>query len=207
MSSSIVSTTAFLFINLFIKIGWQSPQSNELNQSDTIIWNCSTRLSFGDFKGVYDIQVGRDAVAYTIYNISIDSVIRYDDSVNFYVYCKFYKNESSIVIKDSSSLSKEQLHTLLSHEQLHFDIGEKYARLLRRSFINLDDIKKDSYKTQVFDSLVRYSYLCENEQNDYDVQTNHSQNEEMQIKWNEKIAEDLYKLSRYEHQLVSINLE
>ena len=79
----------------------------------------------------------------------------------------------------------------MSHEQLHFDISELYARKMRNrlastSFTqNVKAEVKQIYK-EVLEELEEF-------QNLYDDQTNFSRDVEQQLIWNNKIEEALNK--------------
>jgi len=78
---------------------------------------------------------------------------------------------------------------VLSHEQLHFDITELFARKFRerlKTVKNDTDIKKKVRK--IFAEINRELNTF---QNKYDRETNYSRNIPEQLLWNEKIAEAL----------------
>jgi len=75
--------------------------------------------------------------------------------------------------------------TLLSHEQLHFDISELHARIMRKRLKDYkagDNIRRDLNKTYKLVERMRI-----NMQERYDEETDHSGNIEAQRKWEKKI--------------------
>jgi len=85
----------------------------------------------------------------------------------------------------------------LNHEQLHFDLSEIYARKMRKSFqeSNLTGGSLNSIGNSIF--LINYQEFQEN-QNLYDLETGNGIIEDKQTEWNQKIRNELKKLSRYE---------
>ncbi|MDQ6724129.1 MAG: hypothetical protein M3Z01_07690 [Thermoproteota archaeon] len=155
--------------------------------SDTIYYNANKRLAWKDFKGVPDLKHYGGAVTASGYasdaDIKMEGKIIY---LNIGVYVFFFKNESW----KKPSINSDY-HLL--HEQVHFDI----TRLGAENFINQlvkSNFTKDNYN-QVLDNVFDKSYR-ENisMQDQYDKETQHSINKNIQLKWNEKIAYDIKKL-------------
>ncbi len=74
---------------------------------------------------------------------------------------------------------------LLSHEQLHFDISELHARIMRKRLKEYKpggNIRRDLNKMYKLVERMRI-----NMQERYDEETNHSKNVENQKKWEKKI--------------------
>ena len=103
--------------------------------------------------------------------------------VNFKIDTYFYPNKSWY----QPDLCDK---VILSHEQLHFDISELYARKLR------ERLDAATFTPKNVKSKVRAIYRKINEelseyQNRYDAETNFSRDREQQTIWNEKIAKAL----------------
>lgn len=166
----------FLFLVLF---SFQPVQDYE-----TISWNSNERLSWTDFKG--KIPENSRAAATTASGITYrfsTSGNRNQLQVDFKVDTHFYPNKSWF----QPALCDE---VILSHEQLHFDISELYARKLRK------ELNDASYTRNNIKAKVRIIYRKNNEalnayQNQYDHATNYSRDREQQLIWNKKIAEAL----------------
>jgi len=110
-----------------------------------------------------------------------------------------------VFVKDGSWVNekiKDDLE-LLKHEQKHFDMAEIHARqfnekvqeeLMEKEFEcpttyeileeEIDDIT-DSAVLEIFDQI---TILQKKMSSDYDYETSHGLNEEIQIKWNQKIS-------------------
>jgi hypothetical protein len=84
---------------------------------------------------------------------------------------------------------------ILSHEQLHFDITELYARKIRKL---LAEYPNPSGKEKEIRALVNSLKKAERKENDlYDVESLHHLNKEMQKKWNERIKKELLEYAAY----------
>ncbi|MBQ4819047.1 DUF922 domain-containing protein [Aquimarina sp. MMG016] len=74
---------------------------------------------------------------------------------------------------------------LLAHEQLHFDISELHARIMRKKLKEYQpgkNVKKDLNKM-----YKRVERMRINMQQLYDEETDHSKNKEAQNKWKKKV--------------------
>lgn len=86
---------------------------------------------------------------------------------------------------------------LLSHEQLHFDITELFARKLRKAltefdFDNARDLKADLQA--LYKHAEKERALM---QQKFDVETRHSMNAAAQLEWQKLIKEELSKLEKF----------
>lgn len=78
---------------------------------------------------------------------------------------------------------------ILSHEQLHFDISELFARKMRarvKRFSFTSDVKAEM--NQIYEQILKELQTF---QKRYDEETNFSREVEKQIEWNNKIAQAL----------------
>lgn len=171
-----------LFI-LLILCNYAFSQENYLITNDTVItWNKSYKLKWEDFSGKLNPNVFAYAVtSYKIdiipENVSVDSndtILNYQD---LDVQANFYKNQSWTVSKDLD---------LLSHEQLHFDIAELYARKIKARFSELKALKEKRFSVY----WNEYSMLwkaCRQLQKEYDIETNHGAKKTENDEWVLKI--------------------
>lgn len=85
---------------------------------------------------------------------------------------------------------------LLRHEQLHFDLTEVYARRLRQK---LSAVQFDCEKLQpTFNRLTKAVYdQWNDEENRYDLDTNHGLNAAKQALWDQKIQQQLAELKAF----------
>jgi hypothetical protein len=155
--------------------------------SDTIYHDVKTRLTWNDFKGVPDTKHYGGAVTASGYafdaDIKIEGKIIY---LNVGVYVFFTKSQSWKKPNINSDYH-------LLHEQVHFDITRLGAENFIKQLVN-SKFTKDNYN-QVLDSVFDRSY---NEniamQDQYDRETQHSINRQVQLKWNDRITEEIKKL-------------
>ena len=94
--------------------------------------------------------------------------------------------------------AKKATPALLRHEQLHFDITEAYARLMRQKLVAFA-AKADCNKLQpAFNNVTKAVYAAwDNEQNRYDIETNHGLNAVRQAAWEKQTAAKLEMLKPF----------
>lgn len=152
---------------------------------ETMAWSQENKLTWEDFKG--KTPNNARAAATTASGISYQfstSGSNGEIELDYLVSTFFYPDKSWYQPRICDSL-------ILSHEQLHFDISELYARKMRKrlastSFTqNVKAEVKQIYK-EVLEELQDF-------QNLYDDQTNFSRDVEQQLNWNNKIEEVLNK--------------
>ncbi len=146
-------------------------------------WNSNIRLTWADFKGkvppaAVPAATTASGISYTYSANLLHHEVHLDYEVNAY----FYPNESWY----RPALCNENT---LSHEQLHFDISELFARKMRDRLDRTsfsDDVKAEIRKIykEILEELQDY-------QEQYDWETNFSRNREKQAEWNQKIAKAL----------------
>jgi hypothetical protein len=155
--------------------------------NDTIFYDYNRKLTWNDFQGKVDNN--NIGAALTASGYAFDANIIGDPKtiyLNISVYTYFIK---------SGSWRKPEVNTdyYLLHEQRHFDItrlgAETFADRLSKAKFTKDNYNKviDS----VFDKVYNENIAL---QNRYDNETRHSLNHDIQLKWNELIAEDLKKI-------------
>ncbi len=148
-----------------------------------ILWDENKRLSWADFKGkvppaAVPAATTASGISYTYSANLLHHEVKLDFEVNAY----FYPNESWYKPEQCTD-------NTLTHEQLHFDIAELFARKMRNRLRRTsfsDDVKEEVrriYK-DILQALKDY-------QDQYDWETNFSRNLEKQLEWNQKIAEAL----------------
>ena len=87
---------------------------------------------------------------------------------------------------------------LLRHEQMHFDLTEVYARIMRQKLV-VFQAKVDCNKLQpAFNNLTKSVYAeWDREQNRYDVETNHGLNSAKQAYWEKQTQVKLAQLQAF----------
>ncbi len=152
-------------------------------EPDAILWNLERKLTWDDFKGrpfktAWAAAITASGISYSFSSVQEDGRLTLDITINSY----FYPEESWYQPKLCDSL-------ILSHEQLHFDIAELFARSMRKRVAETTftkDVKaevKEIYK-QILRELGTY-------QKKYDFETNFSRNTQKQLQWNQEIKEAL----------------
>lgn len=167
---------AFAILTL---INFQSAQEDE-----TISWQSNIRLSWSDFKG--KPPVNARAAATTASGISYQfstSGTRNQIEVDFKIDTYFYPNKSWYQPKVCDSI-------ILSHEQLHFDISEIYARKFRKR-LSKATFTHENVKVKVQSIYREINQELGNYQHKYDSETNFSRDHAQQFIWNDKIASAL----------------
>ena len=152
--------------------------SQELEES--YVWNPNKKLTWKDFKG----EVPPDAApaATTASGISYKysaNLLHHEVKLDFEVNAFFYPNESWYKPSVCNDL-------ILSHEQLHFDISELFARKMRKRLneTSFSDNVKAEVRAIYKETLKELSDF----QDRYDWETSFSRNREQQLRWNEQIA-------------------
>jgi hypothetical protein len=151
---------------------------------DTISWNADRPLTWKDFNG--DIPLNARAAATTASGITYrfsTSGTRDHMEVDFKIDTYFYPNKSWY----QPDLCDE---VILSHEQLHFDISELYARKMRKRLAEATYTHSD-VKTKVKAIYRKINKELDAFQNQYDSETNFSRERDQQVIWNAKIAAEL----------------
>lgn len=108
-----------------------------------------------------------------------------------YTVLAFFVPEKSWVRK-----GKEVAH-LLQHEQLHFDITEIHARKLRKALQTFNAGNEKDIKGTLQKIYSRIESERKNMQELFDLETAHSQNVEAQLKWEQKIQQELEELKEF----------
>lgn len=161
--------------------------SNFLNaQEDRIFWSSDKKLVWEDFKGVPNIDSAFAAITFSgmSYNFSAE-VVNEVVKVSYKVKCYFVPSKSWCKKAFLNDLE------LLKHEQLHFDITELYTRKFRK------ELSKMVFTKNV-NSDIRALYTSINEekiafQKQYDIETDHSSNKNVQKSWEKDIQIKLQK--------------
>lgn len=153
------------------------------------IWNNENKLKIVDFKSLSIID---NMSANTVVAIDFFSVKKH----NTFGVETVFNREKSFFVKNIDSTKSIYL---LKHEQLHFDIAELFAREIRKKFYDL--YLEDVFEEDVY--WLEYKYYIKKYREysiQYDKDTNHSINKELQKIWSDKIKLELSKLQKYTHK-------
>jgi len=166
------------------------------SKSGMIPWEEETKLKWSDFKGKANKMSNYEALTYA--------------GIEFQVGYQGNDYQISIVstFDKKSSWTKEKKDAeLLQHEQLHFDITELYARKFRRIILekNFKTTGKDLIK-EIQKINKEIGGELKAMQNQYDKQSNHSNNKKMQKYWEEKIYTELKELKKFKETEIKFKL-
>jgi hypothetical protein len=167
------------------------PQSKE---TDLFFWEKNAKLSWNNYKGAVDPNIeGMKAVT----NYHIKTTSHYiGDSVEYTIKC-YMSQQASWVKKE------DQNDNVLHHEQGRFDIGEIYARKIRKAVagfaFKMETLNKDY--NNLFQNLMKE---CDTYDELYDNETNKGENLEKQKEWDEKIAKELKDREAYSSWIVKV---
>ncbi|WP_313114517.1 DUF922 domain-containing protein [Aequorivita sediminis] len=158
------------------------------NNSEKIMWSESYKLSWNDFRG----KPLRSAsfVATTNSGISFQysySIKNNKVSVDYSVSSFFEPNNSWYIPEKVNDY-------ILKHEQLHFDISELHARMLKKNLEGKQFSK--SVQSEIEKIYREVEQKRRAMQTKFDTETDHSRNDKQELYWREYIAKQL---AEYEH--------
>lgn len=170
----------FLFLLLPLVIFSFTPRKN----NDAIPWSAGRKLVWDDFKGKPDDNSTNAALT----SSGIEFGYNYrDNKLTYTIGCLF---------EQAKSWGKIKTDYILSHEQGHFDISEIHARKLNKALkayrVNVSTLSKDVQA--IYQQLMKEQTEMQSE---YDEDTNHSRNKELQRLWLKKIKNELDQLEDY----------
>lgn len=167
-----------IFLWIFILGGLTLTAQDEVMQ-----WEPSLKLQWSDFKG--DPPESKRIAATTASGISYSYSAKGNKgryTLDFEVLTHFYPTKSWY----HPELCDE---VVLSHEQLHFDISELFARELRSRLRN--GRFSDNVKAEVRELFAQVNEELSAFQNRYDLETDYSRDREAQAEWNRRISQML----------------
>ena len=154
------------------------------DSKDVIEWNEYYHLTWDDFMGKPTPESIGDAG--TSVNIKakpyyIRHQIMYDVDVYF---------------NRKQSWKRERSDALLKHEQLHFDIAELYARMIRKKIAELQE--RGITDVKIYNEAIR-EILTESNEADrrYDLETLHGALSKKQAHWEDLVKQQLLGLKDY----------
>ncbi|NNJ89555.1 MAG: DUF922 domain-containing protein [Eudoraea sp.] len=152
-------------------------------EENAIKWDPDHRLSWSDFKAEPNknspvAAITASGIAYRFSAMENRGKMKVDCSIDtfFYPESSWYKPETANEI-------------ILSHEQLHFDISELFARKMRARVENYSfssNVKAEM--NRIYEQILRELQAF---QKRYDEETNFSREIEKQLEWNQRISEGL----------------
>jgi hypothetical protein len=168
------------------------------DKQDLIAWSANYKLQWQDFKG--NAQGGSTLKAMTWSTIKTENFKATANNITLTISASFIKKQS---------WKQKEINNadLLTHEQIHFDITEVYARKLRQKiseakFSNPKQAAQEIGKLS--NEIFRESSA---EQKKYDAETKHSINKEAQTKWNKSVESELERLNAYSNTQLNLNIK
>jgi hypothetical protein len=149
----------------------------DIAQDHAFAWSASRRLVWGDFQGTPPSE-GTEG-AKTTYALYSAWKCR-GDAFQFRVVAGFRTTQSWVkpaVLRDTA-----QSRSILAHEQVHFDLAEVHARLMRRHFAELSGPCRKT-DAQLGALAQRMEDAAGAEQRRYDTETNHGLLGDRQADW------------------------
>ena len=149
------------------------------SQEEEIPWSPDFRLKWSDFRGKPQensriAAVTASGISYRFSSIERDGYYEVEYEVNTF----FYPEKSWYQPHMCDDL-------ILSHEQLHFDIAEIFARKMRKAIDSTRFTK--NVKAEINAIYRRTLNELEEFQDRYDTETNYSINRAAQLRWNREI--------------------
>ncbi len=138
-----------------------------------------SKLDWSDFRGEPKLSSDFDA--------SVNTGITYQWSISKdYGRIELKYEVDSFCYPSLSWVKKGQSTSyLLAHEQLHFDISELHARIMRKKLKEYKpgkNVRKDLNRM-----YKRVERMRINMQEGYDIETDHSKNKTSQVEWEKKV--------------------
>ncbi|MBX7226886.1 MAG: hypothetical protein K1X55_12710 [Chitinophagales bacterium] len=152
--------------------------------TDKIYWKSDRILTWDDFKASPDAH---SLSAQTSSAIEMNYQTS-GNKITWHVASYFIPSQSWV--KNSG-----RTDYILAHEQLHFDLTEVYAKMLRKRYKTEIKTAADHKKMNTIYAEIRK--VWEKEQARYDKETNHSINKTKQADWNTYIKQKLEELNEY----------
>jgi Bacterial protein of unknown function (DUF922) len=160
------------------------PPRPAVNTDSTILWQPGHRLVWADFKGVAGPDEKLHALTSADLNVQVSCA---NDKLTIDVQAVFRPLESWTRSADSAPL--------LRHEQLHFDLTEVHARLLRQSILKLRMTCAQA-QTQLQPLIDAAFSVWQREQDRYDEESRHGLDAKGQARWEQQVAAQLKALPR-----------
>lgn len=159
------------------------------NNDSLMVWQKDRMLTWSDFEAIPPSEDKGAYVEDAIANIEIEVIAKWKGYEPAYVVRTYFNKQLSWTrVKDSK--------LLLSHEQLHFDIGELYARKIRKAWLKLKqkgELKDEVYLSTAKKLITEFKDFTIK----YDEDTSHGLLKGKQKEWNKKIRDKLNELEEY----------
>lgn len=161
----------------------------QVNNPNWICWTEETKLKWSDFRYLNDSQTGTTKVKAVCASKIGDFFRLGNDGLPSFRISNFFERNLSWTIDTTKML-------LLSHEQLHFDVSELFARKIRKGIeeLRLKKItERNKYEALISSTLQELDRF----QDEYDKKTFHGAIDVIQHEWEVKIKKELDQLKEY----------
>ncbi len=156
------------------------------NNDNVIVWSKSRKLTWNDFQGKISNDKTHEVI--NVYKESEEDAARSRVAIALYYQCDGSKANHTVRAEFEKNNSwyypKHNTDAVLSHEQLHFDITELYARKLRAKLASL---KNPCDKSSVGTVYQANENAFVEFMKQYDIETSHGVNKQKQSEWEAKI--------------------
>ncbi|SIT78826.1 DUF922 domain-containing protein [Pontibacter indicus] len=159
--------------------------NRSVSNTEQLAWSATRKLNWEDFRGIPESSNPHHAL--TAANLAVDARCK-DNKFYYEVKCVFLPGESWSKNKKSEKL--------LAHEQLHFDLTEVHARLLRRQLQELG-ASCGNLKTNLNSTVGNAFKAWKAEQDQFDKASRHGLDAEVQQDWDERISRRLKELDAW----------
>jgi hypothetical protein len=163
------------------------------NASDTLIWQPETKLNWDDFLAEAPSRNSFAAFTYTLINMEYSATITEGKVIpSFKIYAAFNRRRSWV-----KNQKEARTPEILAHEQAHFDISEITARRLRKALLT------ETYSRKSLEQKINSIYQVTVQAGDemqalYDQESDHGLNKAQQLKWSNRVKNELSELANYE---------
>ncbi len=182
--------SAPILLLLFIFTAFRSGES-----PDWVAWTAGQTLTWDDFRGDPDVSNDHHAQTHCMLDASLQGSAN-DMTISVAAY---------FIPEQSWTRTKNDLQ-LLRHEQLHFDITELHARILRKRLS--DAFRKNQNPGAIFEESFQVLNRELNAmQERYDRETVHGTQAEAQKDWETMIARLLEELRPYDNSEIRFILQ
>jgi hypothetical protein len=159
-------------------------QGDATTENNSLEWNEFYRLTWEDFQGTPEENSAGDAatsVQIKAKPYMVKDKVRYDVSALF---------------SKDKSWKRDLSPQLLSHEQLHFDLGELYARKIWKLILEMTSqgVKDVKAINKAVHQLLEESNEADRQ---YDIETLHGALDQKQAEWSKKIKAELGSLKKF----------
>jgi len=157
---------------------------DRITNDDTVNYNTDRKLTWNDFRAAPRQGSHYAAEVFTSFAYEGKSSVK-NGVININLLVKAY------MLKNSSwGRSEARTAYSLNHEQRHFDITKIIAERFKRK------IHPDSLTLEDYNSIIQYQFIesyreMHRMQEQYDGETNHGINQDIQERWNQKIDTEL----------------